>query len=95
MSGQTPPPLSPRLQALSEAILAQKQPVRLALCGFDLWLELLSSGHTWMCEFLPGGQIATEADKNRPIKVPVMVIGNRTVISFDPTLPPDRFSLKL
>jgi hypothetical protein len=88
------PELSPNLQKLSQAIRAHGQPPQVALCGFDLWLEIMGSGHTSMRDFLPGGIPAKGDETDGPLKVPIMVLGGRIVISFDPTLPPDAFVLK-
>lgn len=89
------PKLSPKMQALSDTIRARKEPPRAVFCGFDFWLEVCGSGHTSMCTFKAGGEIAdgTE-DPEKTVLVPVLVIGKRIVVSFDPTLPPDEFELK-
>jgi len=91
---EKPAELSPAMQNLSQAIRNHGAPVRAVFCGFDLWLEVCGSGHTSMCNFLPGGKIAKGDEPENALKVPVMVIGSRIVIGFDPTLPPDQFQLK-
>lgn len=88
------PELSAKLQALSAAIRAHGAPPQVALCGFDLWLEIMGSGHTGMRDFLSGGIPAKGDEDETVLKVPVVVLGGRIVISFDPTLPPDQFVLK-
>lgn len=89
------PKLSPRMQALAEAIRArQANPPQAVFCGFDLWLEVCGSGHTGMCNFKAGGEIADGSEGERTLVVPVMVIGKRIVVGFDPTLPPGEFQLK-
>lgn len=89
-----PPELSERLQRLSEAIRAHGAPPQVILCGFDLWLEIMGSGHTSTRDFLPGGVPATGDEEEGTLKVPIMVLGGRIVISFDPTIPPDQYVLK-
>ena len=91
---ETPKPLSPKMQALSDAIRAREVPPQAVFCGFDLWLDVCGSGHTSMCTFKAGGQIAdgTE-DPEKTVLVPVLAIGRRIVLGFDPTLPPDEFRL--
>ena len=88
------PKLSPKMQALSQAIRARQAPPQVVFCGFDLWLEVCGSGHTSMCNFRAGGEIAdgTE-DPEKTVLVPVLAIGKRIVVGFDPTLPPDEFRL--
>ncbi|MEM1162163.1 MAG: hypothetical protein AAGJ28_14605 [Pseudomonadota bacterium] len=87
------PPLSAAMQTLSAAIQNHGAP-QAAFCGFDLWLEVMGSGYTSMCNFRAGGQIADGTEEENTLIVPMLVIGGRIVISFDPTLPPDQFYLK-
>lgn len=88
--------LSPTMQALSEAIRSRREdPPQAVFCGFDLWLEVCGSGHTSMCTFKPGGELADGSeDPEKTVLVPVLAIGKRIVLGFDPTLPPDEFRLK-
>ena len=90
-----PKELSPKMQALAEAIRKREVPPQALFCGFDLWLEVCGSGHTSMCSFKAGGRVAdgTE-DPEKTVLVPVLVIGKRIVVNFDPTLPPGEFELK-
>lgn len=89
------PALSSRMQALAEAIRARPEPPQAAFCGFDLWLEVCGSGHTSMCTFKAGGVPADGSeDPEKTVLVPVLAIGKRIVLGFDPTLPPDQFQLK-
>ena len=78
----------------SDAIRARQAPPQAVFCGFDLWLEVCGSGHTSMCTFKSGGEIAdgTE-DPEKTVLVPVLAIGRRIVLGFDPTLAPDAFRL--
>lgn len=89
------PTLSPRMQTLADAIRARETPAQAVFCGFDLWLEVCGSGHTSMCTFKAGGEIAdgTE-DPEKTVLVPVLAIGRTIVVGFDPTLPADEFRLK-
>ena len=89
-----PAELSANLQALSAAIRAHGAPPQVALCGFDLWLEIMGSGHIGMRDFLSGGIPAKGDEEETILKVPIAVLGGRIVISFDPTLPADKFVLK-
>jgi hypothetical protein len=86
--------LPPALQALSQAIRNHGTPPQVVMCGFDLWLEIMGSGHTSMRDFLPGGIPAKGDETDGPLKVPIVVLGGRIVVSLDPTLPPDHFQLK-
>ena len=90
----TPRELSPKMQALAEAIRARQELPQAVFCGFDLWLEVCASGHTSTCTFKAGGAIATGDEPENTLLVPVLVIGKRIVVGFDPTLPPDDFVLK-
>ncbi len=86
--------LSPRMQALAQAIRNRPTPPQAVFCGFDLWLEVCGSGHTSTCNFKAGGEIATGDEPENTLIVPVLVIGKRIVVGFDPTLPPDQYRLK-
>ena len=88
------PELSAGLQRLSQAIRAHGAPPEVVFCGFDLWLEIMGSGHTSTRDFLAGGIPAKGDEDDGILKVPVIVLGGRIVVSFDPTLPPDQFALK-
>lgn len=90
-----PQPLSPRMEELAQAIRGRETPPQVVLCGFDFWLEICGSGHTTTCSFKAGGQIADGSeDPEKTVLVPVMAIGKRIVVSFDPTLPPTEYRLK-
>ncbi|MEO1494791.1 MAG: hypothetical protein AAFV19_21805 [Pseudomonadota bacterium] len=89
-----PPPLSSALQTLSKAIQDHPGTVRTALCGFDLWLEVMGSGLTSTRNFKAGGEAADGTEDEYTIVVPVIVIGGRIVVAFDPTLKPDAFELR-
>ena len=85
--------LSPAMQALSAAIRGHGAPQAVSR-GFDLWLEAMGSGYTGMCNFRAGGEFADGTEEENTLIVPVLVIGGRIVVNFDPTLPPDQFYLK-
>ncbi len=82
------------MQKLADAIRAHPNKVRVALCGFDLWLEVLGSGFAKGRDFVQGGTMATGDEPEGSLKVPIMVIGSDVVVSFDPTVPTDEFELK-
>ena len=88
------PQLSPAMSALAEAVRGFKGRVRTVLCGFDLWLEIMGSGHTTMCNFRAGGEIADGSESETTLVVPVVVIGGHIVVSFDATLAADKFELR-
>jgi hypothetical protein len=90
----TPKELSPRMKTLAEAIRGRPAPPQAVFCGFDMWLEVCASGHTSTCNFKAGGEIATGDEPENTLIVPVLVIGRRIVVGFDPTLPPGEFVLK-
>ena len=89
-----PKELSPKMQALAQAIRDRQTPPQVVFCGFDMWLEVCGSGHTSTCNFKAGGEIATGNEPEHTVIVPVLVIGRRIVVGFDPTLPPGEFVLK-
>jgi hypothetical protein len=86
--------LSKSLQRLADAIRARKEPASAALCGFDMWLEVLSSPHIGQREMLAGGVFATGEERPEALKVQVPVLGKRIVIGLDASLPPGEFVLR-
>jgi hypothetical protein len=85
--------LSPTMARLAEAIRTNPG-TRCALCGFDLWLEVLGSPHVAGREMTWKGRFTTPEDPPETLKVPVPVLGKRVVVSFDPSLPPTEFELR-
>ena len=85
--------LSKNLARLAEAMRANPR-ARVALCGFDLWLEVLGSPHVAGREMTWKGRFVTPEDPPETLRVPVPVLGKRVVVSFDPTLPPTEFELR-
>ena len=83
------------MKELGEAIKASSKPPKVALLGFDLWLEVFSSGKVRNQAFKKGGLLATpeEVEDEKTITILMPVVGRNIVISFDPTLPPDEFRL--
>ena len=82
------------MQKLADAIRMSKQPVKTALCGFDLWLEVLASPHVAFLDVLKGGVQAKGNEPPDMLKVPVPMLGRRIVVSLDISLPPDGFDLR-
>lgn len=93
-AGQQPPELSQAMQALSTAIRTHAGNVSVVFCGFDLWLEVMGSGHTSTLNFRTGGVPADGTEDENTVVVPVVVIGGKIVVSFNPKLAPDAFALK-
>jgi hypothetical protein len=95
MENPTPPPaeVSPSLRKLGKAIANHPNPVKVMYCGFDLWIEVMSSDRTKPRNFTTGGKLATGDEDKTTLTVPIMVVGDAIVINFDPTLPPDGFRL--
>ena len=90
----TPPKeLSPNLQRLSQAIRQHGTP-RVVFAGFDLYIELMGSGHLSMADFLMGGALAKGDEPEGTLKIPMLVLGGRIVLSMDPTIQPEEFYLK-
>lgn len=91
-----PPPkeLSTNLQRLSAAIRAHGAPPRAVFAGFSLYIELMGSGHLSMADFLMDGQLAKGDEKEGTLKIPMLVLGGRIMLSVDPTIPPEEFYLK-
>jgi len=83
------------MKELGEAIKASQSPPKVAFLGFDLWLEVYSSGKVRTQSFKAGGAMATpeEAEDEKVITILIPVVGRNIVISFDPTLGPDEFRL--
>ena len=83
------------LKELGAAIKASKTKTEVAFCGFDLWLEVFSSGRVQQGYFKKGGVRATpeEIEDKALFTFPMPIVGKGIVISFDPTLPPDKFRL--
>lgn len=78
---------------LGQAIAQQPAPPRQVFCGFDLWIEVLSSGKVKMAQFLKGGVPAAGDEAENVLKVPLTVVGRNIVIGLDVTLPPDGFRI--
>ena len=86
--------LSDKLNGLAEAIRAHPNPVKAVMCGFDFWLEVMGSGHVKGRDVVAGGHFATGDEPEGTLIVPIMVLGGRIVVSFDPTVPADSYVLK-
>ncbi len=83
------------MKELGEAIKASSTPPKVAFLGFDLWLEVFSSGKVRNQAFKKGGVLATpeDAEDESVITILMPVVGRNIVISFDPTLGPDDYRL--
>ena len=81
------------LMDMGEAIAQQPAPPRQVFCGFDLWIEVLSSGKTKMGNFLTGGVPAKGDEADNVLEVPLTVVGRNIVVGLDITLPPDGFRI--
>lgn len=89
------PPLSKNLQRIADDLRAHGQSPVAVFCGYDLWIEVLSSPHISLKDFAPGGQPATgEEDKERVAIVPLIVLGGKIIVCLDPTIPPGEFYFK-
>lgn len=86
--------LSERMQRLADALRAAQPRPRAAFCGFDLWLEVMGSGHVRQRELTTGGRPVGKDEDDIKLRVPMPVLGSSTIVGFDPTLPPDEFELK-
>ena len=88
--------LSPDLKRLAEAIRADGGRARGVLCGYDLWIDVLSSPHITLKDFVQGGVPASgEEDKEKDCVVPLIVLGGRIVVGLDITLAPNEFVLRV
>lgn len=85
--------VSPGLRKLGQAIASHPNPVQVVFCGFDLWVEVMTSGRVKTRDFRTGGAFATGDESPTTLVIPIMVVGDGMVINFDPTLPPDAFRL--
>ncbi len=83
------------MKELGEAIKSSSEAPRVAFLGFDLWLEVYSSGKVRNQAFKKGGHIASKEDTEdqNVITILMPVVGRNIVISFDPTLGPDEYRL--
>lgn len=88
------PPLSPAMQRLAQGMKAFGKPTRLVNCGFKLWIEIMGSGHTTMCNFNDKGEPADGSEPEGALIVPMLVLSRHTIFNFDPTLEPENFELK-
>lgn len=86
--------LSDKLSGLAEAIRKHPNPVKTVLCGFDFWLEVMGSGHIKGRDFVAGGTFATGEEPEGTLIVPIMVLGNRIVVSFDAAIPSGDYVLR-
>ena len=80
-----------RLRELGRAIATHPVPAEAVFVGFDLYVDVFSSGKVRMIGFGPGGERVHPEDARPPGCLPVPAIGRGVVVSFDPTLPPDGF----
>ena len=85
--------MSEALERLESAIARRPDDVAVAFLGFDLWLELYSSGKVASRQFLPGGVLAREEVPEGTLAVPIPVIFDHVVVNFDPTLKAEEFRL--
>lgn len=81
------------LQDLGDAIARHPHKVKTILLGFDLWLEVMTSGKVKTVDFLKGGEPATGEEPEGTMKIPLMAVGKDMVVSVDLSLPPDGFRL--
>lgn len=88
------PELSPNLQRISGAIQGHGGPVYAVFCGFDLYLEVISSPFMSTIEIVTGGRPADGTEPEGILKVPMQALGGRYIVSYDPTIPPDQFYLR-
>lgn len=95
-----PPPqppqreLSPNLKRLSAAVRSHGSEPRVVFTGFTLYIELMGSGHLSMRDYLMDGQPARGDEPEGTLKIPMLALGGRIMLSIDPTIPPEDFYLK-
>lgn len=89
------PELSANMRRIADGLRSHgSQPMAL-FCGFDLWLEVMGSGHTSMKNFVKGGKAATgQEDTATTLVVPLTVLGGSMLVTLDPTIPPEEFYFK-
>jgi len=81
------------VKELGAAIAAHPNKVRQISLGFDLWWEVMASGHVKTATFTKGGVPVDEKDPNIALKVPLAVVGKDMVVSIDVSLAPDDYRL--
>jgi len=79
------------LKDLGHAIAAHPVPAEAVFVGFDLYLDIFSSGKVQMIGFATGGTRIEPEDARPSGAVPFPAIGRGVVVCFDPTMPPDGF----
>jgi len=103
MSEPTPggdaPPQQPEaefsdaLKALGEAIAAHPVRPEVAFCGIRLFVDAIASGRVTHRDFALDGSTPRGAPREGEVRVPMLAIAGRIVLSFDPTLEPEAFRL--
>jgi hypothetical protein len=78
---------------LGQAIANHPQKVSQVFLGFDLWLDVQTSGKVSLKRFKKGGVFAAEDEPPGVLQIPLQVVGKDIVIAVDITLPPDGFRI--
>ncbi len=81
------------LKELGHAIASHPRKVAQVFLGFDLWLDVQTSGKVSMKNFKKGGIPATEDEPQGALRIPLQIVGKDIVIAVDITLPPDGFRI--
>ena len=83
------------MRRIADGLRSHGSQPQAVFCGFDLWIEVMGSGHTSMKNFISGGKPASgEEDTGKVLVVPLTVLGGRMVVTLDPTIPPQEFYFK-
>ena len=78
---------------LGVAIARHPNKVATVFLGFDLWLDVWSTGKVGSKMFKKGGIPAEDDEPASVLKLPLPVIGRDIVVCIDMSLPPDGYRI--
>jgi hypothetical protein len=84
---------SDALKALGAAIAAHPVRPEAAFCGIRLFVDAIASGRVTHRDFALDGSTPKGEPKQGEVRIPMLAIAGRIVLSFDPTLGPEEFRL--
>lgn len=87
------PEFSEALKALGKAIAERKTRPEVAFCGIRLYCDAIASGRVTLRDYLLDGTAPRHPPEEGEIRIPMLAIAGKIVLSFDPTLGPEEFRL--
>jgi hypothetical protein len=85
--------LSDALKALGQAIAEHPKRPEVAFCGIKLYVDAIGSGRVTLRDYLLDGTAPKHPPKEGELRIPMLAIAGKIVLSFDPTLAPEEFRL--